>query len=128
MKIIISLLTLTLMLFASESQFYYNSGKKVFLTPTASSMRSSSDYNFYKIDNKITLGITNKLIMKLTDSTKLEEILEKFNLKLLKQLSSHLYLLQTNSKNDTINIANTLYKMEEVEFAHPDFLKRSIRR
>jgi len=116
------------MLLASEGLFYYNKGKKVFLTPAASSMRSSSDYNFYKIDNKITVGISNKLIIKLTDSTKLEEILGKFNLQLLKQLSPSLYLLQTDNKNDTINIANSLYKMEAVEFAHPDFLKRSIRR
>lgn len=98
------------------------------LTPLYSIARNSSQIDYYKDENKRVLGVTNRLIVKLKDQHYLEEVLKKFQLKMERELGRNLYLLQTSDKKFTLEISKKLNMKDFIEYAHPDFIKKTIKR
>lgn len=113
--------------YASDN-FYYQNNKKVYLIPYNSSLRSSSNINYYKNKKGIILDITDKIIVKLKGDISIDNLLSKFNVIVKKKLGKNLYLLETSNKNYTIAIVNQLNKDDDVEYAQPDFIKQRFRR
>lgn len=124
---IIIFIVLTQSLFANDSYFYKNS-HKIALTPIESISRSHTDIDYYKNNEGIVLGVTDKLIVKLTDKKYLEQLLNTFNLRVVKTLAKGMYLLKTADKNSTVDISNRVSKKKYVHYSHPDFMKKSIKR
>lgn len=113
--------------YASDN-YYYKDNHKVNLIPQTSISRSNSHTDYYQNDQGIVFGVTDKLIVKLKDAQKLEQILNEFHLILETNLSNNLYLLKTSNKKLTVDISNRLSETEYVEYSHPDFIKRRINR
>ncbi|QOY51971.1 S8 family serine peptidase [Candidatus Sulfurimonas baltica] len=122
--IIISILQLAC---ASDS-YYYHNNQKVYLIPYNISLRSSSNIDYYQNEKGVVLGITDKLIVKLKNDISINNLLSKFNISIEKNLDKNLYLLKTTDKSLTIDISNRLTEKEYVEYAHPNFIKKRIRR
>lgn len=112
----------------ADGIYYYQNNQKVMLTPINTSLRSTSSTDYYKNKNGIIFGVNDTLLIKLHKSSDLENILNDFNLSLVKSLTTHLYLLKTSSKDLTIDISNKLSEKAEVFYAHPNFLKKRIKR
>lgn len=127
-----SILFLTFLLFANASDnFYYQDGKKVKLIPLQSIQKFSKintkkTINFYK-SNKIVVGVTDKIIVKLKQDN-IEKYLLDFNLTKVKKLGKNLYLLKVSDSDKTVDIANKLTKAKGVIYAHPDFIKKMRKR
>lgn len=125
LKINLSLIILLSTLSGSDL-FYYQSGKKVSLTPfdarheTSRSLSNSQSIHYFKTDSNITLGVNNEIIIK---TKHIDIILKKYNLKLKKRLFLDVYLVALKENNATLDIANMLYKNKDVLYAHPNFIR-----
>ncbi len=113
---------------AMNDKYYFNNHKQLKLYPISIDLRSYSKIDYYKNENNIKLGITNKLIIKFKKINHLNKYLNDFNLHIVKYLKNNTYLLSTENKSLTIDISNKLYKKSDVIFSHPDFIKKRIRR
>ncbi len=126
-KIIIISILLTQFLNAADN-YYYKNGKVAILTPLNSTMRSLENIDYYQNERGVVFGVKNTLLLKLEDEQNLQNYLNEFDLTVKKSLDKHLYLLQTIDKSLTIDIANRLSEKEDVAYAHPDFIKKRVRR
>ena len=128
-KIVLVLIVFIPFVYAGDS-YYYKNNKKVNITPaiTSALSRSGSSTDYYKNDKGIVFGVTDKLIVKLNDARNLEKYLKEFDLKMEKTLSKNTYLLKTKNKSLTIDISNRLNEKEDVQYSHPDFLKKRMKR
>ncbi len=128
MKNIYIIFTLFGTLVYAGDSYYYNGMQRVKLTPISSLSRSVSGVDFYETEKGIVLGVSDTLILKLKNSVNLDAYLLEVNATLQKTLGTDLYLLKVQDKTLTLSVANRLNEKEDVEYAHPDFLKRRVQR
>ncbi len=126
-KIIIISLLLTQFINAADN-YFYRDGKAALLTPLNSTMRSLQNIDYYQNERGVILGVKDTLLFKLQDDKNLQNYLNEFNLSIVKSLDKNLYLLKTIDKSLTINIANRLSEKEDVKYAHPNFIKKRVKR
>lgn len=127
MKRLFLLLFLYQSLMASDN-YYYKNNEKVTLSPKNSILRSDALIDYYDTDKGITFGVTDKIIVKAKNCTDVEKYLNDFNLTIEKELGTGLYLLKVTDKSLTIDISNRLSEKDDIEYAHPDFIKKRVRR
>ena len=126
-KIIIICILLTQFVHATDN-YFYRDGKATLLTPLVSIERNFKNIDYYQNERGVVLGVKDTLLLKLQKKENLQNYLNEFNLTLVKTLGENLYLLKTTDKNLTINISNRLSEKEGVKYAHPDFIKKSLKR
>jgi len=124
---ILVFLLLLQVVFASD-KYYYENNKKVMLTKIENISRSIKQIDYYKNENGVTLGVTNKLILKLKADSNLQKYLNDYNLTIKSKLGNNLYLLKTENNSLAIDTANALIHKEDVVYSHPDFIKKIISR
>ncbi len=112
----------------SQDHYYYKNDKKVPLIAQTNNSNEVAKVYYYKNEKGILLGVTNKIIVKVTDERYLNQYIQEFNLSIEKKLSKNLYLLKVLEKNKTLDIANSLNQKEGITYAHPDFIKKRILR
>ncbi len=112
--------------FSYAEKIYYNKNKEdVYLKKyTNTKISKSLNVDYYINEKDIVVGITDKLIVKFSNTINLQKYLEVFRLKVEKKLSNKMYLLITENKNKTVEISRELNKKEDVQYAHPDFIKK----
>lgn len=106
--------------------YYYKNGKKEYLNEKK--LFRSTNTKVYETQKGLRLGISNKIILKLRDDSSLDDYLIEYDLQIVKKLYDKVYLLQTSDSSVTLKIANSLYEKEDVVYAHPDFVKKTIKR
>lgn len=134
---IFTLITAICYLHAGDMLYYIQGKKKVYLEPytpvkqlrslNGNSEKLLQNTDYYKNSKGVLLGVTNRLIVKLKSNT-IDKYLNNYNLTIVKKLGDRLYLLQTPDKNQTIEISNSLSNESDILYAHPDFIKKQIRR
>jgi hypothetical protein len=98
------------------------------IAPSNDLLKNNLNLDYYHNENNITLGVGDKIIVKIKEGVIIEELLTPFHLSFEKILSKNLYLVKVANKNVAIDIANRLSEHLEVEYAQPDFHKTRIRR
>jgi len=126
-KLVIICILLTQLINAKDSYFYKND-EMVVLTPISSETRTFQSIDYYQNEKGILLGVKDTLFLKLQNNQNLQNYLNEFNLSMIKEMSENLYLLKTTDKSLTIDIANRLSEKEDVAYAHPDFIKKRVKR
>jgi len=126
MKNLLLLFTVFVQFVCASDNYFYNKNQKTILTPDASTSRSSSTIDYYKTDNGIIVGVTDKIIAKVDCDSDIKKYLNEFNLTIEKELDKNLYLLKAQNKSLTIDISNRLSEKDDVEYAHPDFIKKRV--
>ncbi len=130
MNVFISKLSIVYLLFAQFSfsdNFYYKQNKKIKLIPESSS-KVLNQIKYFKTENNVLLGITNKIILKLENDIVLDNYLKDFNLTKIKKLSKNIFLVEVKNNELTLEIANQLSQCKGIKYAHPDFIKKRILR
>ncbi len=112
----------------ANDNYYYQNNKKIEITAYVFALNNNLNATFYENEKGIRLGISNKLLVKLKTNTNINKYLKEFNLILEKTLGTRLYLLKSKNKKLTLDISNRLNEKDDVEFAHPDFLRKIKRR
>lgn len=119
------LILITFFTFVFGQNYYYNGDKKVYISPLNSVSNFAYDSNTTQQKNYTTnknqiITLSNTLIIK-TNSDNINQLMQKYNLILKKELRKNIYLLTTTQ--DPIEIANKIYESESVQYAYPDFIK-----
>jgi len=127
MKNLLILLFFVTSLFSQES-YYYKNGKKVFLKKVTTLSRSHVNIDYYTNSVGIVLGVSDKIIVQLKLHDNLDKYMKLYDLSLKKVIGKNLYLLKVHDKSLTLKIANALSHKEDVVYAQPDFIKKSLRR
>ncbi len=121
--VLISLLSVSTL----SADFFYFKGKKKELTPLKSRDFHSNTI-YYQTQQGVRLGVKDQIIISFKDESIRKHIQTEYSLKEIKKLSNTMYLYQTPSKDDTLNIANELNEIDGIKFAQPDFLKKKTNR
>jgi hypothetical protein len=127
MKRLFLLLFLYQSLLASDN-YYYKNNEKVTLTPKNSILRGDALIDYYDTDEGVSFGVSDKIIVKAKSYADVEKYCNDFNLSIEKELGVGLYLLKVSDKSLTIDISNRLSEKNDIEYAHPDFIKKRVRR
>lgn len=125
---LLSMLIVFAELLSASEQYYYQDNQKIILAPYHDRFTQRSDVDYYKNSKNLILGVTDKLIIKTRGDIDIVKYLDTFKLIVLKKLDTTIYLLKTQNKSLTIDIANKLNEYEDVIYAHPDFIKKRVLR
>ncbi|MEA2019875.1 MAG: hypothetical protein U9N59_15695 [Campylobacterota bacterium] len=108
--------------FLVSQDFFYNNGKKVFLNPTQTIHRAVDKENrYFRTQDNHTINITKQIILKLQVDTSIQEILDQYNLVLIKSYKNDIYLVEVSDVIHTLDIANKLYEDKRTIYAQPNF-------
>lgn len=128
MKRVLLIFVICLNIGCANSKYIYNDNEKILLSPVQTLTRSTSDIDYYTTEKDIEVGVNTNILVKFNDNSNLENYLSEFDLIQIKKISENLYLFQTTDKSLTIDISNSLHEKDDVKYAHPDFLKKMIKR
>ena len=112
----------------SQESYYYNNQKRVTLIPEQTIARSHHGIRYYRTEKGIRLGVTKRVLVKVESAHALAHLESVYRLTLLKQLGTNLYLFEVEDSNKTLETANRLTHEPDVVYAHPDFLKKRVKR
>ena len=109
--------------------YYYEYGKKVTLTELKG-IRALNDSNttYYQNSAGQKVGVKKEIIAKCKNGTSCKDIFKKYNLTQIQNLTSKIILITLNKDQDPFDISQKLYAQENIEFAHPNFVKRRKKR
>jgi len=130
MRVVTLFLLLILGLFAKDL-YYYQNHKKVVLSPVFEERgfnRSMASVAYFNTTQGHTVGVRNEVIVKLKPGFLIDTLKEYGSFKIKKNLSKRLYVLQTDSPKEAIALANALYKDHRVVYAHPNMIRRMLKR
>ena len=118
-----------LTLYARE-YYIYNNGQKVVLEPIQKPLtaRSTSSALTFKKANGKKVVLTDRLFVKCSSEARMQNLIKKYRLKLIKRYPNSLYLLQASSALKAMESANALLLQEGVDFAHPNMIQQRSRR
>ncbi|MEA3512005.1 MAG: hypothetical protein U9R37_00240 [Campylobacterota bacterium] len=131
MKKLLIISTITISIFAAEmnNNFFYNNGKKVYLTQNNSNIRTlSKEKRYFKTSNDTDITITKEILIKLKNKNDISNILSFYNLTLIKEYRSNTFLVSCEDINNTLNISNELYEDDRTLYAQPNYLTKSKKR
>lgn len=78
---------------------------------------------FYKNSNGMKVQIKDNFFIKLNDGSEIKEVLEKYNLVLLKKYSSKLFLVKSDTKK-LLELIETIDSDNDVLYAYPNLYKK----
>lgn len=113
---------------ANDTYFYQNNIQKYLTQEFRDVAGSDPKIDYYLTDKNQLLGVSNKLIVKLKNNINIQKYLDEYGVTLVKKVAENTYLLQVSSKSLTLKIANRLHEKQDVEYAHPDFIKQRMKR
>ncbi len=126
MRILLIIIILNFVIMADSS--YYSYGKLLKLTPIKSDRSIKGDTTYYLNDAGQKIGVKNEIIIKCKDNSQCTKILKQYNFKQIQKLTPKLTILKLHSDQDPFSISRSLHKEENIEFAHPNFIKKRYKR
>ncbi|MCJ8326400.1 MAG: hypothetical protein MJK08_04790 [Campylobacterales bacterium] len=128
MKLIILLFIINIL--NANEFYYYKNNQKVLLNSVnkITTRTLNYDLDYYKNKDGIILAVNNRLILKLKTNSNLDFYLNEFNMRKIKKISFNTYLLEVKDKSLTLKTSSLLSLKNDVEYSHPDFIKRRYKR
>jgi len=123
-------LSMVIMMFALNacaSDYYYEYGKKVELTPVdkiSSRSIDSQNIRYYKTKDGRVIGIKNEIIVKLKKGVDSKEFFSKYDIKNIEHLGSTTYLLKLEKSQDVFTLSQELYKDNDTIYAIPNRIQK----
>jgi len=127
MKKLSLLILFCLSLFANNS--FYQNGNLVTLTP----LKEARDINnnsvkYYQTQYGQKVGVTNQILLKCNNDVDCTKTLNKYSFQNITKLTTTIYLITIFNSEDVFEVSKKLYEDENIQFAHPNFLKEKKRR
>ncbi len=110
----------------ASSNYYIHEGKKEPLTPVKE--RSNSDLDMYVTKNGKKVGVSDTLLVKFLNTNNLSYYIQKYNIVQSRQILPNLYEFKVQDKSLTIQTANDLSSQSDIKYAHPNFVKKRVKR
>lgn len=111
---------------ACASDYFYEYGKKVELTPinTPSTRGLNQNVKYYKTKNGIKIGIKNEIIVKLKKGVDPKGFFLKYNIKKSEHLGSTTYLLKLSPSQNVFILSQEMYKDDDTIYAIPNKIQK----
>lgn len=113
----------------AEDNYYYQNGKKIYIKPSSVfqtfSLNNETLVNtksYVQIENNTSIQITNQILLQTNNG--ISTIIEKYPIKLLKTITPNIYLVEVDTNQSVLSIANRLYEDKNILFAHPNTIKK----
>lgn len=122
-------LLIAFMVSTYANDFYYEYGEKVYVTKVPKQrnlINNSIDY--YSTSKGQKVGVTNELIVKCKVNIDCKELLGKYNLTSITNVAGAIFSVKIKPGDNVFNISEELYLDKNIKFAHPNFIKKIIRR
>ncbi len=121
-----------LLLFAftllNAENFYYQNGNKIYLQPLKTQKSINSDIDYFVDQYQRKLGTTDEIIVQLNKDVKIDKILSKYSLSLIRAVGESFYLLRIPNRDDIFIISAQIYKEDGVKSSNPNFIKQRFMR
>jgi hypothetical protein len=121
-----------LLLFAfsllNAKNFYYQDGNKIYLQPLKTQKSINNDIDYFIDQYQRKLGTTDEIIVQLDKDIKIDEILSKYPLSLIKTVGESFYLLRIQNRDDIFVVSAQLHKENGVKSSNPNFIKQRLMR
>jgi len=127
----LSMVVAVFTLSACASDYFYEYGKKVELTPVEKvSSRSIENQNvrYYKTKDGREIGIKNEIIVKLKKGVDPKGFLLKYNIENSEHLGSTTYLLKLKRSQNVFTLSQEIYKDSDTIYAIPNRIQKYQRR
>ncbi|MEA3383650.1 MAG: hypothetical protein U9Q20_03110 [Campylobacterota bacterium] len=126
---ILYFLSLFISLSFSSDIFYYNGDEKVYLHESTNELRTiNKNIKFYLTSRGSTLGITDKILIKIKTNEDINDIINDYNITLVKKVLENTYLIKVKENSQTLEVANEIYLDKRVNISYPDFLRKRTKR
>jgi len=123
----LSMIFMMFTLSACASDYFYEYGKKVELTPIDKLSTRSVDLQgvrYYKTKDGKEVGIKNEIIVKLKKDVDSKEFFSKYNIKNTEHLGSTTYLLKLEKSQNVFTLSQKMYKDSSTIYAIPNRIKK----
>lgn len=129
MKSLILNLFIVCSLFATND-FYYESGKKIELKPQLSqqNLNTQNEILQYETTDGKTLKFKNELLVQCKKNAYCEDDFSDLVITDYEELATGYFLIKINSDQNIFNIAQQLYLKDDIETAHPNYVKNKMKR
>ena len=131
MKIIISLLGLTLLGCASD--FYYENGKKVQVSKIENGearqkVVSKDSITYYKNSKGHKIGVKHDILVECEKDINCTKVLQAYETESVSKLTDSIYIVQITKDKNVFEFSQKLYEDVDIKIAHPNFRKEKKRR
>ncbi len=113
----------------SANDSYYKNGKLVELKNlhTARSL-NNLDINYFKTEYGQKVGITDEILMQCKDGVNCRKVLKDFNIIDYTNLTDKIYVIKIHDYDTVFSLSRKLFESGNVEYAHPNFIKKRTKR
>lgn len=131
-KTVVSLL-FTLSIASVAADFYYENGQKVEVTKlyekrSLEQNSSIKNVTYYKTSKGHKIGVLNEILVQCKIGVNCKELLKKYDVSLVTTLSDTIFLVNIAKDKNVFEVSQELYEDNDVELAHPNFIKEKKRR
>ncbi len=116
------ILLISFVSFGLASDFYFEYGKKVFIKEKLS--QASDKIQEYITEDDKKIKFKNEIIVQCEENMPCLKDIQKLGLKDISKLSSNVYLVKLNDKQNIFEFSQKLYTLSSVGVAHPNFIKK----
>jgi hypothetical protein len=130
----ILLLGLLFIFSSANNTFFYQNGKKIYITQLKENIVNTraitkpKNIKYFLTQNSTKIGIEDTILISTYKNTNLTLLLNIYDLFLVKKLSNNIYLVKVKDISLTLDTANKLYEDSSVKYAHPNFIREIKRR
>jgi hypothetical protein len=108
--------------------YYYEYGKKVKLTKLKDQRSDLKDVEYYKYESGRKVGVKKEVLVKCKNMSACKDIFKEHNLTKYRNLTPSIVLITLNKEDDPFEISQKLYEEEDIEYSHPNFVKKRQKR
>ena len=124
MKIL--LLVLITIFQLNASNFYYEFGKKIEVSPVISSKslnNSNNDFLEYSRSDGKIVKFKNEIIMQCNKNTDCEDDLIDLSITDYKKIGKTFFVIKVSDTQNIFELCQTLYKKTDIKSAHPNYVR-----
>jgi len=108
--------------------YYYEYGKKVKLTKLKDQRSDLKDVEYYQYESGRKVGVKKEVLAKCKNMSACKDIFKEQNLTNYRNLTASIVLITLKEGDDPFEISQKLYKEDDIEYSHPNFVKKRQKR
>ncbi|MCF6206686.1 MAG: hypothetical protein L3J47_07340 [Sulfurovum sp.] len=132
-RIIYSILIFLTVVTIAGAESYYRNGEIIELQKIQEPRVLSADHTqkeimFFRTQHGTKVGVTNEILVGCKNDVNCIELFERFNVSEFTKLTPEIYVVKVDDNRSVFTLSRQLYESGSVLFAHPNFIKKRVKR
>lgn len=128
-----SILLIGLTVAGCATNFYYENDQKVEVTKLHESRSydgnsSKKSVDYYKTSTGHQVGVTNEILVQCKTNVDCKKVIKEYEPLSIVALSDTIFLVSITEDKNVFDFSQLLYSRDEINIAHPNFIKEKKRR